>query len=56
MGSPQNPSPEQYAAIKAAGQLQLLDSPRWVRAASDGTLSLSFSLPRQAISLLEFTW
>jgi xylan 1,4-beta-xylosidase len=56
MGSPQNPTPDQYAALKAAGQLQLLDSPRWIQSPQDGTLSLSFSLPRQAISLLEFTW
>ncbi len=28
MGSPQNPTPEQYAKLQAAGQLQLLDSPQ----------------------------
>ncbi|HVW87490.1 MAG TPA: hypothetical protein VHB50_22540, partial [Bryobacteraceae bacterium] len=28
MGSPQTPSPEQYAQLEAAGQLQMLDSPR----------------------------
>ena len=27
MGSPQEPTPEQYARLQAAGQLQLLDSP-----------------------------
>ena len=31
MGSPQQPTPEQYAALEAAGQLQELESPRWMR-------------------------
>ena len=30
MGSPQEPTPEQYAQLKAAGQLQLLTSPEWL--------------------------
>ena len=30
MGSPQSPTPEQYAQLKSSGQLQELDSPRWV--------------------------
>jgi xylan 1,4-beta-xylosidase len=30
MGSPQNPTPEQYAQLEAAGQLALLTSPEWV--------------------------
>jgi xylan 1,4-beta-xylosidase len=56
MGSPQSPTPQQYAALQAAGQLQLLASPRWLHTGLDGTLSLPLSLPRQSISLLEFTW
>jgi len=55
MGSPQNPTPRQYHAVKSAGQLHLLDSPHCV-SEKDGSLEVSFSLPRQAISLLEFTW
>ena len=30
-GSPQNPTVGQFAALEAAGQLQLLESPRWVK-------------------------
>lgn len=55
MGSPQNPTPEQYSQLKSAGQLQALDSPRWIEN-RDGTLELKFTLPRQAVSLLEFSW
>ncbi len=30
MGSPQQPTPAQYAQLEAAGQLQMLESPRWI--------------------------
>ena len=55
MGSPQNPSPEQYARLEAAGRLELLESPRWTPVAK-GTVRLEFSLPRHGISLLRLTW
>jgi xylan 1,4-beta-xylosidase len=55
MGSPEQPSAEQYARLEAAGQLELLDSPEWV-STQDGRLSLSFALPRQGISLVEADW
>ena len=55
MGSPQNPTPEQYAELEAAGQLQLLDSPRWVTVAQ-GASSLEFTLPRHAVSLVRISW
>jgi xylan 1,4-beta-xylosidase len=55
MGSPQNPTPEQYARLEAAGQLQLLTSPEWV-SGKDGKVELSFSLPRQAVSLIQVSW
>jgi xylan 1,4-beta-xylosidase len=55
MGSPQNPTPEQYAELEAAGQLQLLDSPRWVSVAQ-GASSLEFALPRHAVSLVRISW
>ena len=55
MGSPQQPAPGQYATLEAAGQLQLLTSPQW-RHATNGTLSLDFDLPRQAVSLVRLTW
>jgi len=55
MGSPQNPAPGQYATLQAAGQLQLLDSPGWVTS-KNHSLEMEFTLPRQAVSLLEFSW
>ena len=55
MGSPSNPSAEQYQRLKAAGQLGLLESPRWV-VVSSGTTELTFTEPPQGISLLEITW
>ena len=55
MGSPQAPTPEQYAELKAAGQLQLLTSPTWLDVA-DGTVTIETTLPRQAISLLRLKW
>jgi xylan 1,4-beta-xylosidase len=55
MGSPQSPSPEQYATLEAAGQLQLLDSPHWI-AASKGTTAIAFDLPRQGVSLVQLSW
>jgi len=55
MGSPQQPSVEQYRQLEKAGQLQLLSSPEWLGAA-DGRATLRFSLPRQGVSLLRLTW
>jgi xylan 1,4-beta-xylosidase len=52
MGSPQTPTPEQYKKLEAAGQLELLESPRWLK----GPAELDFAMPRQAVSLLEFSW
>ncbi len=55
MGSPQNPTPEQYAQLEAAGQLALLTSPEWV-STRGGQIDLSFSLPRHAVSLIQMSW
>lgn len=55
IGSPQNPTPEQYAKLEAAGQLELLGSPRWMTA-QGGEIQLKIQLPRQAVSLLRVTW
>jgi xylan 1,4-beta-xylosidase len=55
MGSPQHPTPEQYAALEAAGQLQLLESPAW-RDIRDGSAQLNFMLPRQGVSLVQLSW
>ncbi len=55
MGSPQNPAPGQYTRLEAAGQLQLLDSPRWL-ATQSGHVELVFALPLQAVSLVQMSW
>jgi xylan 1,4-beta-xylosidase len=55
MGSPQNPTPEQYAQLEAAGQLALLTSPEWV-VCKEGRIELNFLLPRQAVSLIQVSW
>ena len=54
-GSPQNPSPEQYQALRAAGHLQLLDSPQWVPANKDA-VEFTFDEPPEGLSLLCFGW
>ena len=55
MGSPQTPTPEQYAQLQAAGQLQLFDSPRWITP-ENGEIKLDVQLPRTGLSLLRVTW
>lgn len=55
LGKPQNPTPELYTQLEAAGQLQLLDSPRWVWS-EGGNIDIKFSLPRQGVSLVQVSW
>lgn len=55
MGSPAQPSKEQYAQLEQAGQLHLLDSPRWISAENGGT-RVTFDLPRHGVSLIRVTW
>jgi len=55
MGSPQNPTAEQYAQLKAAGGLQAEESPHWVDVKA-GAVEMEFSLPRQGVSLVRFSW
>jgi xylan 1,4-beta-xylosidase len=55
MGSPQHPTAEQYAALQAAGQLQLLTSPEWLDVSS-GQLAVNTDLPHLGISLLRVSW
>ena len=55
MGAPQNPSAEEDERLKAAGQLQLRESPRWVTA--EGTaVEIVFTQPAQGLSLLDLSW
>ena len=55
LGSPQHPSADEYATLERAGQLQLLASPQWINAQA-GSAEIRFSLPLQAISLLQVSW
>jgi len=55
MGSPQNVTPEQYALLEKAGQLQLLTSPQWVMPVNN-ELVLHLTLPRQAVSLIKISY
>jgi len=55
MNSPQSPTPEQYSQLKAAGQLELLGSPEWLDV-SEGKITISTELPRQATSLIRLKW
>jgi xylan 1,4-beta-xylosidase len=55
MNSPEHPDAAQYAALEAAGQLQMQESPRWAQVA-DGTLRLQFELPLHGVSLVRLTW
>jgi xylan 1,4-beta-xylosidase len=55
MGSPQQPTSEQYARLEAAGQLELLESPRWI-AVEKAAAELNFKLPRQGVSLVQLSW
>jgi len=55
LGSPQPPTPQQYRELEAAGHLQALEPPRRIRAVN-GQARLSFTLPRQGVSLVRVSW
>ena len=55
MGSPQAPTAQQYAQLEKAGQLAALGASETVRIA-EGKTTLRITLPRQAVSLLQFVW
>ncbi len=55
MGSPVAPTATQYAQLVAAGELSFLGAPATGRV-EGGSLSLSFVLPRQGVSLLVIEW
>ncbi len=55
MGSPQQPTPAQYAQLQAAGDLQLFGSPQWITA-GNGQAQIPIHLPRQGIALLRLSW
>jgi len=55
MGSPQSPTPAQYAELERAGALTKLEPDRRMTV-TNGTVHLDFALPRQGVSLVKLTW
>jgi xylan 1,4-beta-xylosidase len=55
MGSPQSPTPEQYARLERKGGLELAGSPVWMTA-KDGAIQVPEILARQSVSLLVLRW
>ena len=55
IGSPQNPTDEQRMQLKAAGQLQLFGSPRWVTV-NAGRIELDLEQPLESVSLIRVGW
>ncbi len=55
MGSPQQPTPQQYADLQSAGQLELLTSPAWLDV-ENGQVKITTDMPRQGTSLLRLKW
>jgi xylan 1,4-beta-xylosidase len=55
MGSTQNPTPEQYATLEKAGQLQTMGMPEQVKI-TNGAALIKILLSRQGVSLLKMSW
>jgi xylan 1,4-beta-xylosidase len=55
LGSPADPTAEQYAKLEAAGRLTELHPPQMTRI-ENAAATIQFSLPRQGVSLIELTW
>lgn len=55
MGSPQKPSAEQVAQLKAAGGLQLAGSPVWLDV-RDGRVEVGLTQPGESVGLLRLSW
>jgi xylan 1,4-beta-xylosidase len=56
MGSPQNPTPAQYAELEKASELQELRAARQVTVLNDGRVTETFDLPRKSVSFVKVTW
>lgn len=55
MGSPQQPTSEQYAQLEKAGQLATMRATETVQV-ENGTTRIRLQLPRQAVSLVVLEW
>jgi xylan 1,4-beta-xylosidase len=55
MGSPQDPTPRQYAELEKAGKLKMIQGPVNIKVRR-GMAVLDLSLPGQAVSLVKLEW
>ncbi len=55
LGSPQMPTPDQYRRLEQAGQLDLVGTPQSLPL-MNGEATITFTLPRQGVSLLVLQW
>jgi xylan 1,4-beta-xylosidase len=55
MGSPQQPTAAQIAALEKAGQLAMMEKPKRIKI-TKGEARIKMEMPRQAVSLLLLTW
>jgi xylan 1,4-beta-xylosidase len=56
MGSPQQPTREQYAALERSSELQSLTPARRVIVDEQGKVVETFALPRKSVSFVKVTW
>jgi xylan 1,4-beta-xylosidase len=56
MGSPQQPTPAQYAELERASDLQMLRPERPVTVNTTGTVTETFDLPRKSVSFVKVSW
>ena len=56
MGSPQKPTPAQYAELERASELQTLTPARQVTIGQDGRVTETFDLPRKSVSFVKVAW
>ena len=56
MGSPQNPTPGQYADLEQASELQQFEPARKATIGRDGRVTAAFELPRKSVSFIKVTW
>jgi xylan 1,4-beta-xylosidase len=55
MGSPKEPTADEYKILEAAGQLKEASSPKYITP-EKGVAKINFDLERQGITLLRITW
>ncbi len=55
MGSPQNPTAEQFAKLEKAGELEILSQPSEIKV-NNAIATVKMQLPRQAVSLIQISY